>query len=197
MKDWTTLQRKLGVKADNQIGPVTLTALFRKMGAAPSRAAELGAAAATLFPTYGILNSDLNLAHFMAQTAHESGGFTYMKEIWGPTPAQLRYEGRADLGNTQPGDGKRYMGRGVIQITGRVNYRKYGGLLGLPLETQPDLAAQPATGLHIACEYWKRNGLNGRAGNDDLLGITRAINGGANGYDDRKAMLAKMKGLVG
>ena len=70
------------------------------------------------------INTPLRLAAFIAQIAHESGDFKYTREIWGPTKAQIGYEGRLDLGNTVPGDGKRYRGRGLIQITGRSNYVK-------------------------------------------------------------------------
>jgi putative chitinase len=193
MTDWTPLQRNLGVTPDNQPGRVTFTALFKKCGATIDRANELAIAAAVHFPVYGIMDSKLNLAHFMAQLIHESGGFRYMEEI----ASGAAYEGRADLGNTQAGDGKRYKGRGPIQLTGRANYRRYGQYLGIDFEDHPELPAIPSIGLHVACEFWKQNGLNGRAGNDDLPGITKAINGGTNGLDDRKVQLAKMKGLIG
>jgi len=71
----------------------------------------------------GPINEPAVMAQFMAQVMHESGGLRYVREIWGPTAAQKRYEGRKDLGNTKAGDGKRFMGRDVLQITGRVNYR--------------------------------------------------------------------------
>ncbi|ULH18273.1 hypothetical protein MF271_22685 (plasmid) [Deinococcus sp. KNUC1210] len=66
------------------------------------------------------------LSHFLAQVTHESGGFRWMVEIWGPTPAQIRYEGRLDLENTEPGDGFRYRGRGPMMLTGRGNFRNVG-----------------------------------------------------------------------
>lgn len=191
--DWTPMQRALGVKPDNAPGRLTFTALFAKCGATADRAAELGLSAAVHFPAYGIMDSKLNLAHFMAQLIHESGSFKYMEEI----ASGAAYEGRADLGNTQAGDGKRYKGRGPIQLTGRANYRRYGQYLGIDFENRPELPAIPSIGLHVACEFWKQNGLNWSAGNDDLLGITKAINGWTNGLDDRKAQLTKMKGLIG
>ncbi len=75
------------------------------------------------------INTPARAAAFLAQVGHESGQLRYLREIWGPTPAQVRYEGRADLGNAQPGDGKRFMGRGLIQITGRKNYADCGAAL--------------------------------------------------------------------
>ena len=96
----------------------------------------------------------LRCAAFIAQLAHESGEFRWMEEIWGPTAAQQRYEPPSDLaaklGNTQAGDGKRFKGRGPIQITGRFNYAKYGGLLGRDLVGQPALAAA-RSGVSIVC----------------------------------------------
>lgn len=93
---------------------------------------------------YGI-DTKARQAAFLAQIGHESGRLRYVRELWGPTPAQRRYEGRKDLGNTQPGDGKRFMGRGLIQVTGRANYTTCGQALGLPLLEQP-----PATGTATA-----------------------------------------------
>ena len=78
------------------------------------------------------------VAAFIAQIGHESGQLKYVKEIWGPTAAQARYEGRKDLGNTVAGDGSKYRGRGLIQITGRANYMACGEALSLDLIKQPD-----------------------------------------------------------
>jgi len=185
------LQTALGVPADGIAGISTFTALFRKLGASADRAASLAIAANIHFAAYGIM-SPLRLAHFMAQLVHESGSFRYMEEI----ASGAAYEGRADLGNTQPGDGKRYKGRGPIQLTGRANYRRFGRLIGIDLESAPEIAANPSIGLHLALEYWRDRGLNAIADADDVTTITKRINGGLNGFDDRKAHLAKIKGWL-
>lgn len=192
MLDARRLQQRLGVTADGIIGAGTLAALFAKFGAGPERAAELGLAANVHFRTYGILDTGLRLAHFMGQCAHESGGFRYMEEI----ASGQAYEGRADLGNTQPGDGKRYKGRGPIQLTGRANYRRVGRQIGIDLERHPEIVSHPSLGLLVGCIYWDGRSLNAKADADDLLGITKAINGGTNGLDDRKAQTAKAKALI-
>lgn len=192
MLDAKRLQANLGVAADGVIGPGTLRALFAQFGATPSLAGELALAANVHFRTYGIIDSGLRLSHFMGQCAHESGGFRYMEEI----ASGAAYEGRADLGNTQPGDGKRYKGRGPIQLTGRANYRAFGREVGIDFEAHPEMVAFPSVGLMAAVRYWNSRGLNAKADADDLLGITRAINGGTNGLDDRKARTAKAKGLI-
>lgn len=193
MTDWKKLQSNLGVTADGIIGRNTLRALFQRMGANTARGVELALSANVHFREYGILDSGLRLAHFIAQVAHESGGFVYMEEI----ASGAAYEGRADLGNTQAGDGKRYKGRGPLQLTGRANYREYGQALGIYFEEHPDIVAYPSIGLHVACEYWKRKGLSALADMDDVTAITKKVNGGLNGFDDRKSKLAKVKGLIG
>lgn len=192
MIDAKKLQTRLGVTADGDIGRGTLGALFVKFGAKPALAAELALSANVHFRTYGILDTGLRLAHFMGQCAHESGGFRYMEEI----ASGAAYEGRADLGNTQPGDGKRYKGRGPIQLTGRANYRAFGREVGIDFEAHPEIVAFPSIGLMAAVRYWNSRGLNAKADADDLLGITKAINGGTNGLEDRKVQTAKAKGLI-
>lgn len=132
------------------------------------------------------INTPARVAAFLAQLAHESGGFRYIEELWGPTPAQRRYEGRRDLGNVHAGDGYRYRGRGWIQLTGRYNYRKYGQLLGVDLESQPDLAATPEYAARLAAAYWQQRGLSGLADAGNFREITRRINGGYNGLADRE-----------
>ena len=196
MIDGSKLQRRLGVTPDGNIGPVTMTALFVRLGASTDVGAELGLAGAIVFPRAGWFDTPLRFAHALAQLGHESGGFRYMEEIWGPTAAQKGYEGRADLGNTVAGDGYRYRGRGPIQITGRANYRTYGRALGIDLERRPELASAPSIGLQVSAAYWTARGINAIADRDDVEAVTRAINGGLNGLSDRKARLVAAKALL-
>jgi len=186
------LQGRIGVVQDGVFGVKSFTALFAKLGASKERAEELAIAAAVHLPAYGIMDSPLRLAHFLAQVGHESGSFKYMEEI----ASGAAYEGRANLGNTQPGDGVRFKGRGPIQITGRANYRYFGRQIGIDLERRPEIAAYPSIGLHLACAYWGNRNLNGLADKDLTEDITRKINGGLNGLADRKSRLVAMKGLV-
>lgn len=188
--DITQLQKAVGVKADGIIGRGTLTAVFRKLGASQLRAEELSLAANVHFRTYGILENSLRFIHFLAQLAHESGNFRYMEEI----ASGAAYEGRKDLGNVNKGDGVRYKGRGPIQLTGRANYRRYGQQLGIDFENNPEIVAIPSVGLLVACKFWSDNDLNVVADRDDVTTITRRINGGLNGFEDRKNKLSMIKG---
>ncbi len=136
------------------------------------------------------IDTPLRASAFLAQLAHESAELRFMEEIWGPTAQQKKYEPPNEvakrLGNTQPGDGFRYRGRGPIQITGRFNYKKYGDLLGVDLVGNPDLAATPQFAFSTAGLFWKMNGLNELADVQDFITITRRINGGQAGLADRQ-----------
>lgn len=143
-------------------------------------------------------------AAFLAQLAHESGQLRFMEEIWGPTEAQRRYEPPSGLatklGNTQTGDGKRFKGRGPIQITGRANYRRYGDLLGVDLMTSPAQAATPNLAFRIAGLFWTKNGLNELADEataEAFRTITKRINGGLNGLADRERFYAVARNVLG
>ena len=131
------------------------------------------------------------VAAFIAQIGHESGQLKYVKEIWGPTAAQVRYEGRADLGNTQSGDGSKYRGRGLIQITGRANYKACGDALGLELIYHPELLEKPQHASMSAAWFWATKGLSTLADEGKFETITRRINGGQNGAADRQALYAR------
>ncbi len=141
------------------------------------------------------IDQPTRLAAFLAQIGHESGGLRHTREIWGPTPAQARYEGRADLGNTQPGDGNRYRGRGLIQTTGRYNHARVRDRLRTKLgadrvpdfEATPEALEEPRWAAWSAADYWDDRGLNALADAGQFEQITRRINGGLNGHADRVA----------
>lgn len=125
----------------------------------------------------------------MGQMAHESGGFRHTSEL-GSKSYFNKYEpgtrvGKR-LGNTNPGDGYKYRGRGMIQLTGKYNYEQMGKKLGLDLVNNPDLAEKPSVAAMIALEYWKDRGLNRAADQNNIRGITKKINGGYNGLKDRQ-----------
>ncbi len=128
------------------------------------------------------ITTPLRRAAFLAQLAHESGELKYMEEI----ASGEAYEGRKDLGNTEPGDGKRDKGRGPIQLTGRSNYRKAGEALGLDLEGKPEQVATPDVGCQVAGWFWHTRKLNDLADKKDFTTITRRVNGGLNGQAARE-----------
>ena len=142
------------------------------------------------------INTTERITAFIAQVGHESGRLLYAREIWGPTAAQQRYEGRADLGNVQRGDGKRYMGRGLIQITGRANYQQISDALGVDFVSNPDLLESTLYASLSAGWYWDSRRLNRWADSGDFERITRRINGGVNGLEDRYALLEAAREAV-
>ncbi len=128
------------------------------------------------------INTPLRQAHFIAQLAHESGSFRYSEEI----ASGSAYEGRRDLGNTQPGDGRKFKGRGLIQLTGRSNYQAYGREIGRDLLENPELVAtDPELCVDVAGWYWMKREINLYADANDIRMVTRRINGGLNGLTDR------------
>ncbi|MBW3503694.1 glycoside hydrolase family 19 protein [Pseudomonas sp. NKUCC02_KPG] len=131
------------------------------------------------------------IAAFIAQIGHESVQLRYLKEVWGPTAAQARYEGRTALGNTMPGNGFRYRGRGLIQITGRANYAACGEALGLNLLAHPELLEMPQHACMSAAWFWVTKGLNTLADAGQFNKITQHINGGQNGVADQQALYAR------
>lgn len=135
-------------------------------------------------------------AAFLAQAAHECMGFTAMNEF----ASGAAYEGRANLGNDQPGEGVRFKGRGIFQLTGDTNYAAAGTQLYLESEWfryNPEFAAEPGNACRIAGWFWHRNGLNALADKGDFRAITRRINGGYNGWDDRCAYWERAKLALG
>ncbi|WP_426076527.1 glycoside hydrolase family 19 protein [Janthinobacterium sp. PSPC3-1] len=129
------------------------------------------------------INTPTRQASFLAQLAHESGQLLYVREL----ASGAAYEGRKDLGNTQPGDGVRFRGRGLIQVTGRSNYAACGKALGLDLLAQPALLEQTVNACRSAGWFWQSRGLNALADAGDQIAVTRKINGGTNGLAERLA----------
>ena len=176
---------------------------------------------ADVLKQYGINDTPLRLAHFMAQVLHESGALTITEEslfythaerirdVW-PTRfktvadaepytrnqeklANFVYGNRTDIGNDQPSDGFRFIGRGLIQITGRDSYTRFGEKLGADLIADPTLAFSEQWCLPLAAEEWTEKGCNAFADADDIRRVTRKINGGTIGLAERTTWLAKTK----
>jgi len=181
--------------------PVDAKTLKLAAGISAPRAALWAPLVTAAMDEFGVV-TPVQQAAFIVQWAHETAGFTLLREVWGPTAAQLRYEGRVDLGNTQPGDGKRFMGRGLPQLTGRANYTQASAALGVDLVKNPQLLEQPMLAARVAGWFWKQNGLNRYADRGDFLGLSIRINGRnkdglPNGWDARKALWARAKQALG
>lgn len=130
---------------------------------------------------------------FLGQAAHESGLWQYDRELWGPTAAQKRYDIRTDLGNTPAvdGDGYLYRGRAGFQITGKYNYRAFTSWAQVNYANAPDFVSKPDMintdpweGL-ASIWFWEAHGLNALAEAGDINAVTKRINGGYNGLEDR------------
>jgi len=151
-------------------------------------------------PMSQIQMSPKAFAHFLGQTCYESGYWRYLSEIWGPTDAQKSYENRKDLGNTEPGDGYKFRGRGLLETTGRYNYTMLGKAIGLPLDTNPELLEQPDAAVKSALHFWDQHGLSAIADAHDIPTacelITKRVNGGSAGLDDRLALTQRAFGVL-
>ena len=202
------------------ITPEKLTALSPTI--LPERATAYAPAFEAILPTAD-LTTPLRIAHFMAQIAYESAGFKALVEnlnyraetLLKVFPNRVKtlanaqalvaqgkeaianavYGNRPDLGNVNPGDGFRFIGRGFMMITGRANYTKYAALIGQDLVNQPELLEQPTYAAQAAAAFWKQNTINAKADADDIEGVTKIINGGLNGLDGRKKLLTEAKSL--
>jgi len=154
----------------------------------------------TLLNSYHV-NTPLRIAHFMAQIEHESGGFKYLKELGSKAYLDKYDTGNLAkrLGNTpeDDDDGQKYCGRGYIQITGRANYTVLSKDTRIDFLNHPELLEKEANGMISALWFWNKKGLNTFADADDITTITKRINGGLNGFEDRKRLLKKYKTLFG
>lgn len=182
---------------------VTPATLAKCWGCSPAVAQRWAEPLSVACAFYGI-DTPPRLAAFLAQTGHESGSGRWVSEIWGPTEVQSRYEGREDLGNTQPGDGSKFRGHGLIQTTGRANHarvrdrlRERFPALDVPdFETEPQALTLPQWAALSAADYWDDRGLNALADVGDFERITRRINGGLNGLADRRKRWARAKAAL-
>ena len=183
------VQRLLG-RSHGRVTPNIILVLAPNLD--PARAAELTKVLEPAMAEAGI-KSNLSKAAFLAQLAQESGAFKFKVELDSGT----KYNGRADLGNTEPGDGPRFKGRGFIQLTGRSNYAKAGRELGLDLVNHPELAETDENAARVAAWYWRTRNINPPAEAGDFVKVTRLINGGTNGLSQREAFYAKAKQALG
>ena len=180
-----------------------LATLSACTGARLDRAAPFAPWLTDAMDEYGI-DTPMRQAAFLAQIGHESGGLHWLTELWGPTDAQRRYEGRIELGNRLPGDGYRFRGHGLIQITGRANHarvrdrlRAHFGPTVPDFEASPDDLALPQWASLSAADFWQDRKLNDLADDGNIERITRIINGGLNGLTDRLALYAGAKTALG
>ena len=141
------------------------------------------------------INTTIRQCHFLAQLAVESGSLQYVREI----ASGESYEGRLDLGNVHPGDGVKFKGRGLIQLTGRDNYQRFQDWLVLnytediDIMTYPELLESPELAVMVAGWYWDVRNVNAMADRDDVVIVTRKVNGGRNGLAQRVEFLNKAK----
>ncbi len=171
---------------------VTREQVIRIMPAAKGRVDRFLVFINRYAPEFGITTS-LRMAHYLAQVAHESAELKYTKEL----ASGAEYEGRKDLGNTSRGDGVKYKGRGLIQLTGKANYKAYKEYCGFDVVAKPELLEQPLGATRSSMWYWQTHGLNALADKDDMKAVTRRINGGYNGLADREKYLTRAKKALG
>lgn len=143
------------------------------------------------------INTPLRIWHFLAQCHQETGGFAWVKEF-GANSYFNKYEPKTakgkELGNIYVGDGAKFKGRGLIQITGRGNYTKYKNYSGVDIVTNPALAERMDIAIDVACWYWRfgssKGDLNLFADANDIVAVTKGVNGGTNHLQNRKDYLA-------
>jgi putative chitinase len=138
------------------------------------------------------IDTNEEIVYFLAQVSHESGEAQWLEEL----ASGKAYEGRKDLGNTQPGDGVRYKGRGLIQCTGRTNYQLMGMMLDLDLISNPEQLCEPKNAVDSAAAFWWNHKLDNIALKKDFVAVTKVINGGTNGLADRQLYLSRARAAI-
>lgn len=171
--------------------PLTADILVQIMPYAKAKAAQYAPLLDAAMREFDI-NTPARQASFLSQVGHESGQLRYVREL----ASGAAYEGRKDLGNTQPGDGVRFRGRGLIQITGRANYTAAMMALDVDCIERPEVLEQPVNACRSAAWFWKSHGLNELADAGDQVKVTKRINGGINGLADRLALFEVAKRVL-
>lgn len=190
---------------------LTVEQIAQCTGARIDRAQRFCEALAFAMNAYDIGTPE-RAAPFLAEIGHESGGLRYTTELWGPTAVQLRYEGRADLGNIHHGDGEKFKGHGLLQTTGRANHARvrdrlrarFPALFVPDFEDDPEALAFAQWAALSAADYWDEHGLNALADAGDFDGISDIINrghrtiryGDAIGFPDRLARYEAAKAAL-
>jgi putative chitinase len=230
MIDVTRLQQRLADAGfyrrpvDGLIGRRTYSALFSFMARTElgDTGLAIGDGCVASMPAASI-DTGLRLAHFLAQTATETGAFRVLEENLNysakrmmavfprrfPTLAATAglannprafalsvYSNRLGNGPPATGDGFTFRGRGLIQLTGRDNYAARAKETGLPLVERPELVSDPKTSVQIACLYWTSRNINKAADADNVTEVRRLVNGGAHGLEDAKIYLARAKKVL-
>ncbi|MGX9782208.1 glycoside hydrolase family 19 protein [Janthinobacterium lividum] len=170
---------------------VTLAQLLAIMPLARARAPAFLAPLNAAMLEFG-MTTPARQASFLSQVGHESGQLRYVREL----ASGQAYEGRVELGNTQRGDGVRFRGRGLLQVTGRANYAACGKALGLDLLAQPELLEQTVNACRSAGWFWQTRGLNALADAGDQERVTRRINGGVNDLAARLALYREARKVL-
>ncbi len=178
--------------------------LAAAIGCQRSRAALFSGPLDVACARYAI-DTPIRMAMFLAQIGHETQSLRFVVEQWDTeqVPAQLEYENNDNLGNTLPGDGFRFRGRGLTQTTGRANYRhvrdrlRKGGYRCPDFEQEPELLEEPQWAALSACDYWDMRKCNEAADAGNFEMVTRLVNGGLNGLDDRLNRWARAKRVLG
>ena len=176
-----------------------------------------------LFPTYGLTTKE-RIIHWLAQYGCETQGFTklventnyttpeqlmkifpkyfptlYLAKLYAGKPVNIAnraYAGRYGNGDEKSGDGYRYRGRGVCHLTFKDNYLAFFKATGVDVIQHPEFLEEPWYAVIAGCWYWKGHSLNEKADKNDFIGITKAVNGGTNGIEDREAILNKARSVL-
>lgn len=230
MIDVNRLQQRLATAGfyhgtvDGLIGKNTYGALFSFVARTDlgDKGRAIGEGCVAFMPAASI-DSGLRLAHFLGQTAAETGGFKNLEEslsysakrmmavfpkrfptvastaglVSNPKAFALKvYSNRLGNGPPSSSDGFTYRGRGLIQLTGRANYKARADETGLPLVDEPDIVADPKTSVQIACLFWTSRSINDPADADNVTEVRRRVNGGSIGLADAKLFLARAKSVL-